>query len=238
MRSLSHTNLEKTARNVCAKERISFWYDNCFFANHFTHCWDVVSVHTEKPQMNCVRFHSLDKGTRFLFIHLITSNGSHFKMQFSFDWKIYWLRQFPSASWRYQNFIAFLFPLSHTLKRVVCSNYRLGLININGLTTNWNLLRFSHDRSFFFAFAFDVLVFEWNQNTSRCHHMSEAAFILRGNWKNVLNDKIRMGDHMRHINHKASSLQGFFSPFMNIPNTKKLSRISFLSYRGNKNRNN
>jgi hypothetical protein len=58
-----------------------------------------------------------------------------------------------------------LFPPPHTPKCVICSNYRLGLININGLTTNWNLLRFSHDCSIFISFAFDdALIFKRNQN--------------------------------------------------------------------------
>lgn len=94
---------------------------------------------------------------------LIKCKRSQFKMPFSFDRggkfmtlrasirfaleeSIFMTGKFPSE---WENVaIVFIYSLRRTLQPVICSNYRLGLININGLTTNWGLLHMKNSFSF------------------------------------------------------------------------------------------
>lgn len=152
-------NLVENHRNVCAKvsekRRENFPRNRAVCSSRIiSHIVTVLS----KPQMNLMRSF-LHWGTQLdclmhatCNIALITFNGLSLQFQdasVSFDWKIYcdlFVMFMSSGESATEPKVVYFFR-HRTLKHVMCSNYRLGLININGLTTNWSLL--FHSESFF-----------------------------------------------------------------------------------------
>lgn len=67
-------------------------------------------------------------------------------VRFALEENVFTTGKFPSE-WENAP-IVFIYFLRRTLQPVIRSNYRLGLINNNGLTTNWSLL---HENSFSFT---------------------------------------------------------------------------------------
>lgn len=111
---------------------------------------------------------------------LITLNWDrNSRCSFHFDWRwIYCSLTSAFYDWQFLHLLLAAvrarldvkFIFFATPKCVICSNYRLGLININGLTTNWSLLPAIALVTRLHALGALDFFSVWKCNSS-CHHM-------------------------------------------------------------------